>query len=154
MDDILDLPESDRQNLRHTMLARQEYHQLIGRNQKTGDKDVYSDRRDWVRDAKDNMSVLSLSIWERLLKHARLWMWSMFHEKYRLFTFKPLYNLQFGILRILKETVIACLSSDSNLTILGLMQSKDRLLIQGPKALLRGFMPLLWRIKKEPEPLE
>lgn len=76
------------------------------RAERTAEKDVFKEKLHLFRAAEDALLVLSLTRCDSFLNHAGRKGQSLSIEMYRLFAFEPLFNLHFGISKILKVTVI------------------------------------------------
>lgn len=69
-----------------------------------------------VSSAQNKISLLSLPKSVSFLEHAKFGMQRMLPNKYGLITFEALRNLHLGISKMLKETLVTYLSSDTILT--------------------------------------
>lgn len=88
-------------------------------------KYFYREKLYLVQAAKHMMSVLSQSKLESLLEHAAFRIQSMSSDMYRLFMLERLQKFHIGISKLLKDTVIVYLSSDTIL--IRLIHTKNNL---------------------------
>lgn len=100
------------QQLRKSKPAREKFSQLMGRDYRIY-KNIKRDKHDLFRTAEDKLSVLFMLRRELFLKRAGFRIYSMLLDVYDMFTVDTLCNLHLIIQRILEETSVLYLSSDT-----------------------------------------
>lgn len=142
LEDICDLPESDKWLVRQIIIVRDLYDLLVERAATRRWEDAEWEKWDLVQAAKGNILVHSQPDCELFLNHAWGMGLDMLPDLYRMFAFKPLHNLHFNISKMLKM-VIANSSCDIILTDLGYTQKNGKPLMIFKRPCFVGVLPII-----------